>query len=117
MASIKIGSRGFANADIIIPQATSLQFEIIHKDAQGNPIDHRNSKLNFAFQGAKTYDLSEYCEATETSIVVSIPASASAKLPIGRMIYDFIVVTNSYSICLLYGDVTISDTVSLDVVK
>lgn len=114
MSNIVIGSRGLCNADIILVQHCSLSFDVIHKDADGNIIDHSNSNFAFAFQGAKTHDMSEYVNGDSTGIHVSIPAKASEKLPIGSMFYDLIVTTDVYTQCLLYGNVQIGDSVSLD---
>lgn len=114
MANIKIGSRGLCNADIILVQHCSLSFDVIHKNADGKIIDHSNSKFAFAFQGAKTHDMSEYVNGDSTGIHVSIPAKASEKLPIGSMFYDLIVETDVYTQCLLYGNVQIGDSISFD---
>lgn len=114
MASMVIGSRGLLNADIETAQGCTLEFTVIHKDKDGNPINHSDSKIYLAFQGAKNYDLSKYCSGDDEAIYVDIPASITEKLPLTAMIYDLIVETEQYTQCLIYGNVRMFDTVAMD---
>ena len=46
-----IGDEGRENVDLKIPQGTSLNFTITHKDADGNVVDHSQSTAKMAFVG------------------------------------------------------------------
>ena len=121
--AITIGSRGLEEVNLIIPQGTSLSFEITHVDEEEQPIDHTGTTCRMAFQGAKDptvmIDLSEYCVPTTTGFLVSIPMDVTKELPVtsskSKLVWDIIVYTNpddSTRVC--YGDVTVVDTYALD---
>lgn len=47
---MKIGSEGLIQLDLIIPQGTSFDFVVKHKDETGEVIDHSASTVAMAFQ-------------------------------------------------------------------
>lgn len=121
--SIEIGGKsliGDEDVNLNIPQDTSLYFTVVHKDDAGNVIDHSGSTVAMAFQtpdGSTTYDMSEYCAATAENIAVSIPASATSDLPVGKksLNWDMIVTTQAGGQPrLLQGVVRVYDTYAKD---
>ena len=55
------------------------------------------------------------CTCTAERIRVSIPASASEPMPLGKMVWDLIVTTAlGEQVRLCYGKVSIVDTYALD---
>lgn len=120
--AITIGSKGLEEVNLVIPQGTSLSFEIDHVDEEDQPIDHTSSVCKMAFQTkdkGTMYDLSEYCSPTATGFLVSIPKEVTIGIPETtskfKLFWDLIVYTNSYdSTRVCYGDVTIIDTYALD---
>lgn len=115
---MNIGSKGLTEVDLIIPQSTSLTFDITHYDMDGKSVDHTASVVNMAFQsrdGTETIDLDEYCEGTSTGVHVFLPPSVSENLPLGKMLWDMIVTMSSgEQVRMAYGTVTIVDTYALD---
>ena len=45
-----IGGKGLEEVNLTIPQGTSLTFTVIHKDDQGQVIDHSGSTAAMALQ-------------------------------------------------------------------
>ena len=115
---MEIGSKGLEEANLTIPQGTSLTFSIEHTDGEGHTVDHSQSTFKMAFEskdGSRFVDLSECASGGASSVTVSIPASVSSALPIGKMLWDIIATMSSgESVRLLYGTVTIVDTYALD---
>lgn len=115
---MEIGSKGLANVNLVIPQSTTLAFSVVHKDCEGNPIDHSQSTINMAFQSrnrATTYDLDSCCSATESGIFVTISADITENLPLDNFNWDLIVEdTNGFVTRLCYGVAKIVDTYALD---
>lgn len=115
---MEIGSKGLVEANITIPQSTSLTFDIVHKDDEGNVIDHSGSTAHMAFQSKDkktTYDMDSCCACTADRIRVTIPASMSDDLPLGKLLWDIIVTTAfGEQIRLCYGTVNVVDTYALD---
>ena len=113
-----IGSKGLAEVKLIIPQSTSLDFEIVHKDDDGNVIDHSQSVAAMAFQsvdGSSTINLDSCVTCGAESIVVTIPQSATEALPLGKMLWDLIVTMNTEDVVrIAYGSVQVVDTYALD---
>lgn len=112
-----IGSKGLAEVNLVIPQGTSLPFEVAHTDTEGHPVDHTQSEFKMAFQSkdkATTVDLSSCCTGTETGVSVNIPATATAELDVGKMVWDLIADTGTEVIRMAYGSVSIVDTYALD---
>ena len=113
----EIGSKGLAEINLVIPQGTTLDFSVAHKDEEGNAVDHTASTVKMAFQskGGDTTDLSECCSGTATGVDVSIPASVTSKLARGKLLWDMIVTTSAGSAFrLAYGAVEVVDTYALD---
>lgn len=113
-----IGAKGLCEVNLTIPQSTSLTFTIVHKDSEGNVIDHSLSTANMAFQSKdKTLfvDLDSCVTCGETGIIVTIPANTTDELPLGKLNWDLIVTMASEQIRLAYGTVSIVDTYALDV--
>lgn len=111
-----IGSKGLLNADLIIPQSTSLNFQVVHKDESGNVIDHSSCVCNMALQAKdKTIDLSQCCTPGAQNIAVVIPASVSSGIELGAYSWDMIVTTTSGDVIrLIYGKANVVDTYALD---
>jgi len=116
--AIEIGSKGLEEVNLIIPQETSLTFDVVHTTEDGDVIDHSESTAHMAFQSkdkTETYQLDGCVSCGAESIKVSIPASASETMPIGKMVWDLIVTTVlGEQIRLCYGTVQITDTYALD---
>ena len=111
-----IGSKGLKEAEIILPQGTSLPFRITHKDEEGNVVDHSNStaKMAFVFKDG-TYHLDSCCTCDEHGISVAIPASESAELPLGKMTWDIMVTTDQGEVIrAAFGKGTVIDTYAHD---
>ena len=115
---MEIGSKGLQEVNLTIPQNTSLTFDVVHKTNEGEVIDHSASVLNMAFQSKdkKTpYDMDSCCSATSERIRISIPASATESLPLGKLLWDLIVTTQlGEQVRVCYGQVSIVDTYALD---
>lgn len=115
---MEIGSKGLAEVNLVIPQGTSLMFDIAHKTEDGEVIDHSQSTAHMAFQSTdkKTnYDMSSCCTCTSERIRVAIPASMTEPLPLGKLLWDMIVTTElGEQVRMCYGKVSIVDTYSLD---
>lgn len=115
---MEIGSKGLQEVNLTIPQSTSLTFDIVHKSSEGEVIDHSQSTAKMAFQSKDkktTYVMDSCCSCSDTMIRVSIPASMTERLPLGKMVWDMIVTTSlGEQVRLCYGQVSIVDTYALD---
>ena len=112
---MEIGSKGLQEVNLTIPQGTSLPFNITHKDEDGNVVDHSQSTAKMAFVGNEKYQLDECCTCTESGVTVTIPASATATMPLGKMTWDIMVTTSQGEVIrMAYGKVTIVDTYAHD---
>lgn len=108
-----IGSKGFLEARIIIPKGTSLSFEIIHKDEDGNVIDHTGDEARMVFKhGAEAVDMSPCCTCGAESISVNIPAETSASFESDSYYWDMVIVAESTT-RIAYGTVVVPETYSL----
>ena len=119
--AVEIGGRGLVEVNLTIPQGTSLDFTIVHKDEEGHVVDHSQSTIRMAFQnksGTTTYDLSQYCIGTDEGVSAAIPASCTAELPKGKLVWDiFAEMEGGASYRLAYGGVSVVDTYALDEVQ
>lgn len=115
---MEVGSRGLAEVNLTIPQGCSLDFDVVHSDEEGNPVDHTGSTIRMAFQskdGGSTVDLSGCCSGTATGITVLIPAIESEKLSLGKMLWDLIAEMSTGDVIrIAYGSVNVVDTYALD---
>ena len=115
---MEIGSKGLAEVNLTIPQSTSLTFDVVHKTDSGEVIDHTNSTAHMAFQSTDkktTYDMDSCCDCGDERIRITIPASATDSMPLGKMLWDLIVETElGEQIRVCYGKVSIVDTYALD---
>lgn len=115
---IEVGSNGLCEINLIIPQSTSLIFEIIHKDDSGNLIDHSQSVMHMAFKsksGTIFADASQYVTGLSDKIIVALPSIFSSNLPLGKLLWDLIVdMADGETVRLGYGTATIVDTYALD---
>ena len=114
---MEIGAKGLQEVNLTIPQETTLTFTIVHKDQDGHVIDHSLSTANMAFQSKDkktTYDLDECVTCAADKITVTIPATATADMPLGKMNWDLIVTTAVEQLRLCYGTVAVVDTYALD---
>ena len=113
-----IGSKGLQEVNLTIPQATSLTFTVVHKDDQGQTIDHSGSTAAMAIQTKDkqtTYDMDAYCTCAESGIYVSLPSTATGALPLGKYNWDLIVTQSNGSVVrLCYGIAQVVDTYALD---
>ena len=113
-----IGSDGLAEVNLTIPQVTSLTFDVVHKDEDGNVINHTNSVARMAIQTKdrkQTYVLDDCCVCGPEYIRVSIPPEESEKLPLGKMNWDMIVeMVGGENVRLCYGVARIVDTYAED---
>lgn len=116
--AVEIGEKGLAEVNLTIPQGASLAFTIVHKDEEGNVIDHSASTITMAFQTtdkAVTHDLSQYCTGTADGVGVSLPASVGESMDVGKMAWDiFAAMDGGGTYRLAYGKVAIVDTYALD---
>ena len=103
--------------NITIPQGTTLDFEIIHTDDQGNPVDHTSSTIAAAIQSSKAHiDISDCFTGTATGfrgdITAEISDALDPKLEYG---WDLIATTTGGSVTrICYGSVKAVDTYALD---
>ena len=118
MAQVVLGAKGLLEADIILPQSTSLTFDVIHKDEEGTVYDHSGSTAHMAFQskdGKTTYVMDSCCSCTSELIRVAIPATMSETLPLGKLVWDLIVTTAlGEQVRICYGQVNVVDTYAMD---
>jgi hypothetical protein len=118
MAVETLGSEGLKNANLIIPQGSTMAFSVIHKNSSGEVIDHTTSEIKMALQsknGASTYDMSRYCVGSDACISVFIPSSVTIDLPKGKLLWDMFAETEGgEAIRLAYGVANIVDTYALD---
>lgn len=112
---MNIGQKGLAEVDLTIPQATTLSFTVVHRDSEGNVVDHSASELHMAMRRKSTTDLSSCCHATAEAVSVSIPKSVTETLALGTYKWDLMAVTQSgESFRLCYGTASVVDTYALD---
>lgn len=82
-----IGAKGLQEVNLIIPQATSLTFDIVHmSEDTGEVIDHSESVAHMAFQsknGLTTYNLDSCCECGRDGIHIAITPQITESVPIG----------------------------------
>ena len=115
---MEIGSKGLKDVNLTIPQNTSLTFYVVHKSENGEVIDHSASTARMAFQSrdkTTTWVMDEYCSCAADRITVSIPASVTETLPLGKLMWDIIVTTAlGEQVRICYGTVNIVDTYAFD---
>lgn len=115
---MQIGSKGLAEVNIILPQSTSLTFDVVHRSDDGEIFDHSSSTAKMAFQTkdkSTTYTLDECCSCAADFIRITIPASFTETLPLGKLVWDLIVITSlGEQVRLCYGAVTVVDTYAFD---
>lgn len=113
---MEIGSNGLAEVNLTIPQSTSLVFDVVHKDSEGNVVDHSNSTARMAIQTKKAnYVLDECCTCSSQGIHVSITPEISEGLPVGKSPWDMIVeMLGGENVRMCYGTARIVDTYAED---
>lgn len=115
---ITIGNEGLCKAKLVIPQGCSVSFSVIHKDDQAQIIDHSTSTANMVLQTLdrkkKILDLSDCVTCLSDKLLVNIPSSKTIDTAPGVYAWDLIVTTGNNVIRMLYGEVNIVDTYSLD---
>ena len=114
-----VGSKGLEEVDLIIPQSTTRDFDVVHMDdASHEVIDHSGSTARMAFQSKDkktTWILDSCCSCTAEKIRVVIPASMTGQMPVGKMNWDMIVTTDLGEVIrMCYGSVNIVDTYAHD---
>ncbi len=114
----EIGSKGLSEVNLTIPQGTSLTFDVVHKTDEGEAIDHSGSTAHMAFQTKDkktTYAMDSCVTCTDEHIRVTISATQTESMPLGKMVWDLIVTTTQgEQIRVCYGQVSIVDTYALD---
>lgn len=112
----EIGSPGH-EAKLIINQGCSRSFTVLHKDSQGNIIDHANSQGFLALHNDynnRNIKLNSV-ECTAVNIIVSILPEQTEQLQPGEWSWDLIVeMQGGEKIRLLYGEAVVIDTYALD---
>lgn len=115
---MEIGARWLEEVNLTIPQNTSLPFDIVHKDSEGNVVDHSASVPHMKFQTKDkktTFDLDDCVTCGAERIRVFIPASITADLPAADLNWDLIVVMASGDQpCLVGGKARIKDSYAMD---
>ena len=115
---MEIGAKGLKEVNLTIPQSTSLTFDEVHTDEEGNVFDHSSSTARMAFQTKNkqtTYVMDACVSCDAEKIRVSIPASMTEPLPLGKLVWDLIVTTDSgEQVRLCYGNVNVVDTYAFD---
>ena len=118
---MEIGSKGLQEVNLVIPQNTSLTFDVVHKTDAGEVIDHSSSVLHMAFESKDkrtVWVMDSCCAATSERIRVTIPATMTEDLPLGKLNWDLIVTTAlGEQVRVCYGNVSIVDTYALDEVE
>lgn len=118
MSTMKIGEKGLAEVNLVIPQKCSFAFTIEHEDSNGNPISHVNSVIHMVIRRkhyATTFDFSNRCTGTATGISVELSPEDTAKLPLGNLVWDLIAEMQvGQTIRLAYGNANVVDTYALD---
>ena len=118
---MNIGSAGLEKGNLILNQGCSLDFTIEHRNELGNLINHSGSTAKFLIQDSRkrvVADLSTAVSPGSSSIVVNIPASATAAIPVGMYNYDIIITMSSGDVIrMLYGQAIVNDTISMDPVR
>ena len=118
MSIMKIGEKGLAEVNLIIPQKCSFAFTIEHKNSNGNPISHVNSTIHMVLMSkynAASFDFSNRCTGTATGISVELSPEDTADLPLGYMAWDLIAEMQvGQTVRLAYGNVNVVDTYALD---
>ena len=115
-----IGKESLSKANLIIPQKTSLEFFVIHKDKNGRVIDHSESVAHMAVQtkdGRTTYQLDSCCTCEADKITVFITPEESAQLPAKAkgLVWDIMVhMADGEVVRVVSGDVTVVDTYACD---
>ena len=111
-----IGSNGLAEVNLTIPQSTSLTFDVVHKDSEGNVVDHSASTARMAIQTKKeNYVLDGCCTCSAEGIHVAITPEVSEGLPLGKAPWDMIVeMLGGENVRVCYGIARIVDTYALD---
>ena len=113
-----IGSKGLQEVNLIIPQGTSLYFEIVQTDEDGQTVNHSRSSIKCKMEnagGEEVKDLSAYCYGTARAILVDIPKSFTAELVPCEYRWDLIATLQTgTAMRLCYGIVEIVDTYAND---
>jgi len=113
-----IGAKGLQEVNLVMPQGTSLYFEVVHTDDDGQVINHSRSTIKCAMQntgGEEQFDMSRFCTGTASKIIVSIPSSFTRTLPLQPMKWDLVATLPTGSATrLCYGNVQVVDTYALD---
>ena len=113
-----IGSDGY-EADMIINQGCSLNFTVLHKDNQGNVINHSGSRGKIAFSPKErkkgSIVIKDAITCTASNIYVDLVPEDTWQLSPGNYDWDLIVeMANSEVVRLVFGDAKVNDTYALD---
>lgn len=113
---MEIGNKGLAEANLMINQNCSLNFTVIHKDSNGNVIDHSQSQGYIALKRGKNSHKFPYAvHCGESNIGVSISPDDTKGISPGDYDWDLIVSMQSGEVLrLIYGEATLTDTYALD---
>ena len=116
---MEIGKDALEIVDLRIPQSSSFDFKIVHKDKKtGRPVDHSGDTLHMAIKerdGNIVHDASQYCHADRCCVSVDLPKSFTANLELGKNFgWDIFAVNGEASVRLCAGKVKVIDTYALD---
>lgn len=113
-----IGSKGLLNADLIIVQNTTFAVTLLHKDEDGNAIDHTGWSLWCAMRptSGNTIDLDSYVSfGTNGAIEVLIPDDTTATIAAGPYKWDLIAEDSlGYATRIAYGTANVYDSLARD---
>lgn len=113
-----IGSKGFDQVNLIIPQGTSLPFTVVQKDDEGNVVDLSGFTPHMVFKtksDAIVANLDDCCTCTSECVMVFIPATRTRGLPLGNLLWDLMIEKSETNVeRFAYGTVQIVDTYSMD---
>lgn len=117
---MELGNEGLVEANLTIPQSTSLGFDLVVVDDAGDPVDLTGSDIHMRFQyHGKKIDIDRVmdhcCSYVGGAIKVFVPGTETATMPVGTFNWDIIVDTAlGESVRICYGDVRIIDTYAKD---
>ena len=113
---IEIGNEGLKKARLIINQGCSLNFSVVHKDANNAVVDHSGSHGYIALQrGKSTYKFANAVTCGAENITVNITPSETRSIPPNDYNWDFIVeMQGDETVRLIYGEASVIDTYALD---
>lgn len=112
-----IGTQGLLEAKLIIPQGTTFACAIEHTDMEGTAIDHTGwvGHMSILDRSKTRYILDDCVSFSGSDVLIEIPPSMTATLPIGGGSFDVMLEDDHGDVVrLLYGTTTVYDTYAMD---